>query len=411
MLSRQHAAGLVLTVLLQACASNTPSKPGDTSDQMPPGSPAQMPVDMNPAPTGMAGAPATDDMKPVDMKPADMQPADMKPVDMKPADMPTDTPKMAMDECGLNTKWLGDEYCINPPPKDKGFQIHVGPTDYDNPDPKYVLEPGEETNEIFPGMTGNTEDVYFLVRQYRMRPGSHHLIVSGGGAGGGLGGTRLGGTQNLAKDDPVNSEIAPENEGLGIPLAANTAVTNSLHYINLTEGPILKETWVNFWYRDKALVKEPAITMYSFAPISVQPHTHVVLHGSCPITGPAGRVIQIYGHRHANNLRFSAWHEHGGQKDLLFEDYDWQHPAVLEYTSLVTNTLPDPGKKIAGGASGVVNIAAGDTMSFECDIVNDTDQSFVGKNEAENDEMCILIGATVGASVSTRCSYMTTVVP
>src|SRR4029079_15135893 len=28
----------------------------------------------------------------------------------------------AMDECGLNSGWPGDEYCIKPPPADKGFQ-------------------------------------------------------------------------------------------------------------------------------------------------------------------------------------------------------------------------------------------------------------------------------------------------
>jgi hypothetical protein len=37
-----------------------------------------------------------------------------------------------------------------------------------------------------------------------------------------------------------------------------------------------------------------------------------------------------------------------------------------------------------------------------------TDHTFVGMNEAENDEMCILIGDTVGSAVTANCKYTTT---
>ena len=40
-----------------------------------------------------------------------------------------------------------------------------------------------------------------------------------------------------------------------------------LHYMNYTEGPIITEVWVNFWYRDPQDVTEPArevFSMYSF---------------------------------------------------------------------------------------------------------------------------------------------------
>ena len=46
---------------------------------------------------------------------------------------------------------------------------------------------------------------------------------------------------NLEGED--GGKIAPENEGLGIPLEPNTSVSLSLHYINLTEAPIIKEIW------------------------------------------------------------------------------------------------------------------------------------------------------------------------
>ena len=48
----------------------------------------------------------------------------------------------------------------------------------------------------------------------------------------------------------------------------------------------------------------------------------------------------------------------------------------------------------------------GDVIEFECDIVNDTQVTFLGRNEAEDDEMCIMIGDTVGASVPPFCTPM-----
>ena len=36
-------------------------------------------------------------------------------------------PKLALDQCGLKTAYVGDENCILPPPPDKGFQVHIGP--------------------------------------------------------------------------------------------------------------------------------------------------------------------------------------------------------------------------------------------------------------------------------------------
>jgi hypothetical protein len=335
---------------------------------------------------------------------------------VKPVMNATDTTterKLALDECGLHTKWEGDEYCINPPPPDQGFQLHVGPSDYDNPDSKYVMEPGTEVVENISVVSGNETDVYYYWRQYRMRPGSHHLIIyAGGGAGGGIagfGGRRLGGAQNPAKDNPDYGIIAPENQGVGMPLAAKTPLTLNLHYMNYTDKPLIKETWINFWYRDAKDVTEPALETFSFAPMNVQPGQHVLIHGSCPIS-QAGRALTLYGHRHANNKRFSIWHVRGGQNDLVFEDYDWEHPAVLEYNSVEVNAPPDPVNHIAGGSSGILDLMPGDSLDFECDVVNMTTRTFVGQNEALDDEMCIMVGDTAEAQVPGRCTYTTSMV-
>ena len=81
--------------------------------------------------------------------------------------------------CNLDTGYDGDELCILPPDPSEGFQLHVGPEDYDDPDQvdAFLLESGQETVECWYEKTANTEDIYNHQRRYRMRPGSHHLLL------------------------------------------------------------------------------------------------------------------------------------------------------------------------------------------------------------------------------------------
>jgi hypothetical protein len=307
-----------------------------------------------------------------------------------------------MDECGLDTKWEGDEYCILPPPPDKGFQIHIGPSNYDNPESQYVMQPGTENTVSMSAISGNTTDIFYYRRQYRMRPGSHHVIVSSGGL---LDGRRLGGTQNLAKDNPTGP-TPPENEGVGLPLAARSTVSVNMHYYNFGTKPILKEVWINFWYKEADSVKQPASEVFTFA--SVTPAvagSHVVVGASCAISQP-GRILTLYGHRHNNNVRFSAWRVRGGQRDLLLDDYDPVHPGVLEFNSLTQNPTYMPDVKRLSGWSGMLDLMPGDKVDFECEIINKTNKNFIGANEANDDEMCILVGDSVGAQIPGFCTGM-----
>ncbi|HKU42758.1 MAG TPA: hypothetical protein VJR89_31585, partial [Polyangiales bacterium] len=321
--------------------------------------------------------------------------------DSAPAAPPPANPakKLAMDECGLHTKFMGDEYCIKAPSQDKGFQVHVGPTDYEKPGTEYVVQPGEENVVTMTDTSDNASDVKYYYRQYRMRPGSHHLILSANGR-------RLGGTQNLAKDNPDFGEIPPENKDVGMPLAAKTPVSFNMHYYNFTDKPIIREVWVNFWYKDASEVKQVANEIFSMT--SVTPavaHSHVVVGASCRINAD-GRVLTIYGHRHLSTPRFSVWRTRAGQKELVLEDYDPEHPTVLELNSLTENHAPNPAQKVAGGWSGMLDLKAGDTLDFECEIINTTDKNFRGANEAKDDEMCILVGDSVGAAIPALCSAM-----
>jgi hypothetical protein len=68
--------------------------------------------------------------------------------------------------------------------------------------------------------------------------------------------------------------------------------------------------------------------------------------------------------------------------------------------------MPNPTAKFLGGASGILNITQGDTLDFECEIINSTNKNFTGANEAQDDEMCILGGEAVAAKISPRCTAM-----
>jgi hypothetical protein len=304
---------------------------------------------------------------------------------------------MAMDECGLHTQYAGDEYCILPPPADKGFQLHIGPSSYDKPEATYIMQPGQENVINLQATSGNDKDVVYYFRQYRMRPGSHHVILTSNSK-------RIGGTQNLARDQPDYGIIAPENEDVGLPLAAHSPITANMHFYNFSDKPMMRELWVNYWYKDPAQVKETATGIFSMTGVTAAvAHSHVVVGATCSITG-AGRVLTLAGHRHLNNVRFSAWLTSGGQKNLVFDDFDAEHPAEFEFNSVATNPQPDPVNKVAGGFTGILAVKAGDTFDFECEIVNATNKNFVGQNEAQDDEMCILTGDSVGATVSGGCT-------
>ena len=320
------------------------------------------------------------------------------PMVMPPVVTPVDG-KLAMDECGLKTNFIGDEYCINPPPADQGFQMYIGPTNRDNPEPQYVLEPGRELTQNFTTISGNTSQIYYYYRQYRMRPGAHHLIINQERR-------RIGGSTSTAKDSPHLGMIAPENMDVGMALPAQVALRNHLHYFNITAEPILIEVWVNFWYRDASVVKQPAIEVYSVSPMNVAPGEHVVISGSCPISG-SGHALTLYPHVHANNLRFSAYRVRGSNREPILDSFDWEHPYLAEYSSIAKNSAANRATRTPGAFSGLLELQAGDRVDFECEIENKTSGTLVGTDAVFDGELCILIGDTVGASIASACSYQT----
>ncbi|MFI5306546.1 MAG: hypothetical protein ACHQ53_04285 [Polyangiales bacterium] len=316
--------------------------------------------------------------------------------------MPMAGTAMAMNECGslpgFPTQFAGDEYCILPPPADKGFQMHIGPSNYANPEAQYLLQPGEESTPTFSTTSGNTQQVYFYYRQIRQRPGAHHNIVTSGG-GGDIGlGQRIATSNNLAEDDPKGGIIAPENMDVGISMPPNTPISVSLHSINTTQKVELREVWINFWYVDPSKVKEPVKEIFDIAPQNpIPPGADVTYGSSCTVSG-TGRMLWMYGHRHANNVRFTVWRTRASKKDLVYQSYNYEEPLVLDYSSTVMNPVPDTGPNVEGGWSGILDMMTGDVFSWECHVINKQTVTLNFTNNTYTGEMCILDAESVGAT-------------
>ena len=267
----------------------------------------------------------------------------------------------------------------------------------------WILGPGAETDDYFPATSGNGQDVFYYQRQYRMRPGSHHLIVTV--ATGSTEGRRLGGTQNSSKDNPSPGLLAPENEGIGMALDANTALTVNLHHINTTGDDILREAWINFWYVPEEEVTQQTREMFSMGGLGmyILPGEHTILGPyTCPVTEP-GRILTMYGHRHASTSRFTAWRQRDGELELIYESLDWLVPLVVEFNSVTENTAPDRDKGVEGSWSGILDLKVGDSLIWECDVTNEQDSALQFTNQAFLGEMCILVGDTIGPAIA--CNY------
>ncbi|MDH5674931.1 MAG: hypothetical protein OEZ06_22570 [Myxococcales bacterium] len=337
--------------------------------------------------------------------------------DALPADLKDITgPVSLRGLCDLNTDYPGDEACLLPPPEGMGMQIHIGPEDYDNPG-EYLFPAGNESSECVNFTTPNGEDIYYQVFELSGRSGTHHIINTmyispNAGADGVFSACRDFGTgsnaeifDNLpgaAKPWMPLGEVAPENANLGRRIPANTASQADMHYFNPSDGPMLREFWLNIWFADKDKITDEANQIRGMGGVvswifGIQPGTDTAYDFSCPINAP-GRIIALLGHMHSHGFRFTAWLNRGRPNERkVYEVFDYLEPIAYPYDSVTTN--PEFGEGIPGAVSGVLDVNAGDTLDWECHVVNDLDVPLRYTNEVVAGEMCNMWGQSVGVKI------------
>jgi hypothetical protein len=331
---------------------------------------------------------------------------------------------VAAPHCDANSGYAGDDEALCVPAADEGLQLHFGPADYDDPAEvtKYVLEPGGETYDCTFDSTANVAGKYAGQYVARSRPGAHHVQMTYAAPADTTPakttracnlGVDLLGTANTFMAIAQSSELStpdltipkPEGvaddggldfEGSANPLEAGRMLQLLSHYLNTSDQPILKEAWFNVYYRDVSDVKAALYTISLISGgISVPPHSTETFRRSCS-TDVERDVKYLQGHSHLGNNRISIWHAGGeGQKSKVYESYDPLEPATLAFSALVKNRVPDPTRQIAGGASGPLLLGAGDSLVWECEFDNQTDNT-VGDGDPNPKffgQMCYTYGA------------------
>jgi hypothetical protein len=336
------------------------------------------------------------------------------------------------------TPWASDEFCILPPPPDKGFQLGVHPqgaaywekmyagdySDYSNTalTKPFVVEPDTEVVQTYDVTAPNSQaENYFRVVS-RMREGSHHLASwfnaspvaegwepvnpnTGFGAG-----TSFFNAQSTHSDRPSSIDIAPEDEGLGISFPASASVAIQLHHINATSTPVLREVWINLWVLPGGEAITPVAANPVGAPVDYPPNTIMDNVSSATAMGDT-RIVTVFGHRHAWTTRFSAQIiRANGDTEEMYDSFNWLEMPTYNLDDVTTNPRPDAAAHTDGAASGLTVLHAGDKLQFDCHV--DTTAAHARElgvpvptgnlhfaNQAFGAEMCILYLETTGPSL------------
>lgn len=329
----------------------------------------------------------------------------------------------------FHTDYDGDEYCLAPPDPSVGYQMHVGPTDYANPDEvaKYIAHPGDETNWAEVHETPNDATVWTSGYYSHMRPGSHHFILFGLAAGsavptqqgpmmngsgaesavGGAGGEFLAGATRQIQNAVMKSDY-PEDQGIARETPAHQQAAMNIHFINIKDHDLLQELWVNFFTIPEGEVqhRQAAVTWLGGFGMNIPPGTDYSLTNT-PATPPADpttagcappanltnlRILGLTGHVHANTIDYQATMQRDGQTTFLFQDFDWHEPTEFRFNRAVDNATPDPTAKKAGGYSGVLDVQTNDRFFWQCDGHNNSTVNLTFSNKVYDGEMCNVFG-------------------
>lgn len=322
--------------------------------------------------------------------------------------------------CKVHTGYTGDELALCDVAAAEGFVLHLGPKDYSDPNEmaKYVIGPGGEQEICLHVNTPNTEEKFFDSYHGRMRPNSHHLIVTmpaqhvADDASPYVCGPQvldrwLFGSQASQIDvgkgsDPALPQPGDPDYGLAHDIPPNQTLLMDFHNVNPTDAPQLRESWTSLSYVEPSEVRVRAdlIGFYNLK-ISIPPLGHfTTARQRCEApTNAAGEQQPVYlnvvtGHAHQRLQRLSVWREAlDGSSELVYETRSWHEPGNALYRDRIQNPpLPiADGDKRWGATSGYLQVMPGEALSFECEYQNDLPQT-VTIGETSKDEMCNVFG-------------------
>jgi hypothetical protein len=347
------------------------------------------------------------------------------------------------------TPYRGDEYCILPPPPDKGMQIGFHPqgdkyweqiskqdlSGYKAPPAEWLVKAGGEETRTYHAPSPNTEPRKYYRTYFRMRTGSHHNIISMHNSSTPPGWQQnfgealpaffdpsagpvtgvLGGQERPDDNTPVTLDRPAEDTGMYTTFAAKANVYYNTHFFNTGRDATLKEGWVNIWFEEEGSVYTyyfMGLDIGQVIGMSIPPNQTRDLHYAFTPTGPT-RIVRFFGHRHVWTTNFSSWIERkDGKVETIYQSYDWMDMPTFRYDSVVKNPVPDVARQIDGASSGILTLNVGDKLHFNCHIEYTdarakeegapsprTNGNLRFANQALTAEMCIAFGTVTGSSI------------
>lgn len=176
-----------------------------------------------------------------------------------------------------------------------------------------------------------------------------------------------------SEKDADSAHFQPD---IGVRFAKREVVRIELHYLGTGSAPIEADVRLNLWFAPKPLVAEAgSFFMYDHA-ISVPPHGKATTRMHCEIPGDIA-ITSLLPHVHT----------HGTGERIYLNGKDLDTPQLLVdsngYGDLETRTFDDAP----------IQVKAGQTLDFECDFKNGTDQPLLEGTSPTTAEMCVLLGS------------------
>lgn len=329
--------------------------------------------------------------------------------------------QMGAVHCKTNSGYPGDELALCDMDPNEGMLVHMGPSDYTDPNAMapYLLPPSGEEEFCIHVITPNTESKFLGAYHGRMRPNSHHWIVTTPTVApapeaapylcpptGAVTDRWLYGSQSPQIDVAgFSGGAAPPQPGdpdygLSREVPPNTTLAMDLHYVNPTDKTILREAWAQLSYKPADEVKVH-LDMISWINMDIHlpplgPWT--TSRAVCtPPPGPNGPELAYLGlataHAHQRLKRLSLYLEKtDGTEELVYEAHNWHEPGEAFFRDAVTNpALPVGAGANWGGTSGFLPIQPGESLAFECEYLNDQNNT-VSFGDTTHDEMCNVFG-------------------
>jgi hypothetical protein len=327
-------------------------------------------------------------------------------------DDPSTQPSPCIDyhgavRCAVDSGYPGDHLALCELDPEEGMVLHFGPKDYDDPVAvaPFILEPGGEAEFCMYLRTPNVEQRYVGSYHGRMRPNSHHLIVTMPeaqepsavpfGCGPQILDQWLFGSQDPQIDVQQTGLAEPGDPDYGLALAvpADQTLLFDFHNVNPTTQPELREAWASLEYMDPAEVHQTLdmLAFYQLA-IDVPPQSEATTALKTCVAPTDRYVGLITGHAHQWMTRMSVWHDGATGRELVYETVDWAEPGNALYRSGVENPpLPRGSGASWGAGSGFLHVKAGESISFECAYRN-TEDFTLRMGSTAQDEMCNVFG-------------------